>query len=106
MIASSDLQEMTYLPDRVVTFYRGLQIGEIESNALTSASIPIRSRISRRTRAAFSRFALNTLVSADISCSLSTRPRLQNQKVKLAIGIGNAGGDRSACADWAACAGC
>jgi ribose transport system ATP-binding protein len=39
VIASTDLQEMTYLPDRVVTFYRGLQIGEIESNALTSAAI-------------------------------------------------------------------
>lgn len=39
VIASTDIQEITNLPDRVVTFYRGLQIGEIALDQMTAASI-------------------------------------------------------------------
>ena len=39
VVASTDIQEITNLPDRVVTFYRGLQIGEIDLDSLTSAGV-------------------------------------------------------------------
>ena len=37
IFASTDIQEITYLPDRVITFYQGLMIGEFsESNIQTT----------------------------------------------------------------------
>ena len=39
VIASTDIQEMTNLPDRVVTFYRGIQISEIKLEAMSAAAI-------------------------------------------------------------------
>lgn len=39
VVASTDIQEITNLPDRVVTFYRGIQIGEIGLENLTAANI-------------------------------------------------------------------
>ena len=35
VIASTDLQEITYLPDRVLTFYKGLQIRELEASEIS-----------------------------------------------------------------------
>ncbi len=39
VIASTDVQEITNLPDRVVSFYRGLLIDEIHLDGMTSARI-------------------------------------------------------------------
>ena len=39
VIASTDIQEITNLPDRVISFYRGLRIGEIAMEEMTSARI-------------------------------------------------------------------
>lgn len=39
VVASTDIQEITNLPDRIVSFYRGVQIGELSLGEMTSASI-------------------------------------------------------------------
>ena len=39
VVASTDIQEITNLPDRIVSFYRGVQIGELQLEDMTSASI-------------------------------------------------------------------
>ncbi len=39
VIASTDLQEITHLPDRILSFYYGLQIGELQLADMTSANI-------------------------------------------------------------------
>ena len=39
VFASTDIQEVTGLADRVITFYRGMQIGEIEGRDLSAAKI-------------------------------------------------------------------
>jgi ABC-type sugar transport system ATPase subunit len=39
VVASTDIQEITNLPDRIVSFYRGVQIGELALEEMTSASI-------------------------------------------------------------------
>ena len=39
VMASTDLQEIANLPDRVVTFYKGMMIGELEGGAVSSAAI-------------------------------------------------------------------
>ena len=39
IVASTDIQEITNLPDRIISFYRGIQIGEIPFDAMTSANI-------------------------------------------------------------------
>jgi ABC-type sugar transport system ATPase subunit len=39
VVASTDIQEISNLPDRVITFYRGMQIGEIELEDMTAAAI-------------------------------------------------------------------
>ena len=39
VVASTDIQEITNLPDRIVSFYRGVQIGELQLEEMTSASI-------------------------------------------------------------------
>jgi len=39
VFASTDMQEITYLPDRVITFYRGMQIGGFELAGITTAGI-------------------------------------------------------------------
>lgn len=39
VVASTDIQEISNLPDRVITFYRGMQIGEIGLADMTAASI-------------------------------------------------------------------
>lgn len=39
IVASTDIQEITNLPDRIVTFYRGIQIGEIDLESMTAAAI-------------------------------------------------------------------
>ncbi|MFK8035703.1 MAG: sugar ABC transporter ATP-binding protein [Hyphomicrobiales bacterium] len=39
VVASTDIQEISNLPDRVITFYRGMQIGEISLADMTAASI-------------------------------------------------------------------
>ena len=39
VIASTDLQEITYLPDRVLTFYKGLRISELEPNEISTERI-------------------------------------------------------------------
>ena len=39
IIASTDIQEITNLPDRVITVYRGIQIGELALKDMTAATI-------------------------------------------------------------------
>ncbi len=39
VIASTDIQEITNLPNRIVSFYRGLQIGQLQFDEMTSANI-------------------------------------------------------------------
>ena len=39
VVASTDIYEITNLPDRIVSFYRGIQIGEIALEDMTSATI-------------------------------------------------------------------
>jgi ABC-type sugar transport system ATPase subunit len=39
VVASTDLYEITNLPDRIISFYRGIQIGEIELADITSERI-------------------------------------------------------------------
>jgi ribose transport system ATP-binding protein len=39
VLASTDIQEITNLPDRVLTFYRGMLIGEIAQDQLSAATI-------------------------------------------------------------------
>ena len=39
VIASTDIQEITNLPNRIVSFYRGLQIGQLQLDEMTSANI-------------------------------------------------------------------
>ncbi len=39
VMASTDIQEITNLPDRIISFYRGVRIGEIPLEDMTSANI-------------------------------------------------------------------
>ncbi len=39
IFASTDMQEITYLPDRVITYYRGMQIGEFDLASISTAGI-------------------------------------------------------------------
>ncbi len=39
VVASTDIYEITNLPDRIVSFYRGIQVGEIALDDMTSARI-------------------------------------------------------------------
>ena len=39
VVASTDIQEITNLPDRIISFYRGVQIGELQLDDMTSANI-------------------------------------------------------------------
>ena len=39
VFASTDMQEITYLPDRVITFYRGMHIGGFDLSGMTTAGI-------------------------------------------------------------------
>ncbi len=39
VFASTDMQEITYLPDRVITFYRGMQIGGFDGSEITTPGI-------------------------------------------------------------------
>ncbi len=39
VFASTDMQEVTYLPDRVITFYRGMKIGGFELGEISTAGI-------------------------------------------------------------------
>ncbi|MFB0994437.1 MAG: sugar ABC transporter ATP-binding protein, partial [Paracoccaceae bacterium] len=39
VVASTDMQEISNFPDRVITFYRGMQIGEIELADISPATI-------------------------------------------------------------------
>ena len=39
VVASTDIQEITNLPDRVITFYRGMRIGEIGLNDISAPAI-------------------------------------------------------------------
>lgn len=39
VVASTDIQEITNLPDRIITFYRGLKIGELGFQELSAAAI-------------------------------------------------------------------
>ena len=39
VVASTDIQEITNLPDRVLSFYRGVQVGELQLDEMSSASI-------------------------------------------------------------------
>lgn len=39
VVASTDIQEMANLPDRIITFYRGMQIGEIGLEGMSAAPI-------------------------------------------------------------------
>lgn len=39
VVASTDIQEITNLPDRVITFYRGLKIGELGLQDISAAAI-------------------------------------------------------------------
>ncbi|MGI9498462.1 MAG: sugar ABC transporter ATP-binding protein [Geminicoccaceae bacterium] len=39
VVASTDIQEMTNLPDRIITFYRGMKIGDIGLEDMTAATI-------------------------------------------------------------------
>jgi ABC-type sugar transport system ATPase subunit len=39
VFASTDMQEVTYLPDRVITFYRGMKIGGFDLADITTAGV-------------------------------------------------------------------
>ncbi len=39
IVASTDIQEITHLPDRVITFYRGMQIGELDLDDMSASRI-------------------------------------------------------------------
>jgi ABC-type sugar transport system ATPase subunit len=39
VVASTDIQEITNLPDRIITFYRGVQIGELSGDDCNSKNI-------------------------------------------------------------------
>ncbi len=39
VFASTDMQEITYLPDRVITFYRGMKIGGFDLAEITTAGV-------------------------------------------------------------------
>ena len=39
VFASTDIQEITYLPDRVITFYQGLMIGEFSEKNIETTNI-------------------------------------------------------------------
>jgi ABC-type sugar transport system ATPase subunit len=39
VVASTDIQEITNLPDRIITVYRGIQIGEIALGDMSAATI-------------------------------------------------------------------
>ena len=39
VFASTDIQEVTYLPDRVITFYQGLMIGEFSEKNIETTDI-------------------------------------------------------------------
>ena len=39
VVASTDIQEISNLPDRVLTYYRGMHIGEIGLDKMTAANI-------------------------------------------------------------------
>ncbi len=39
VVASTDIQEITNLPDRIISFYRGVQVGELSLEQMTSANI-------------------------------------------------------------------
>lgn len=39
VFASTDIQEITGLSDRIITFYRGMQIGEIPLNGISAATV-------------------------------------------------------------------
>ena len=39
MVASTDMLEISNLPDRLLTFYRGMQIGEFSSDQMTMPGI-------------------------------------------------------------------
>ncbi len=39
VVASTDIQEIANLPDRIITFYRGMQIGEIGLEQMSAAAI-------------------------------------------------------------------
>jgi ABC-type sugar transport system ATPase subunit len=39
VVASTDIQEITNLPDRIISFYRGVQVGELALEKMTSANI-------------------------------------------------------------------
>jgi len=39
VFASTDMQEITYLPDRVITFYRGMMIGGFDLAGITTAGV-------------------------------------------------------------------
>ncbi|MDE0520762.1 MAG: sugar ABC transporter ATP-binding protein [Boseongicola sp.] len=39
VVASTDIQEITNLPDRVLSFYRGVEVGELHLDEMTSANI-------------------------------------------------------------------
>ena len=39
VFASTDIQEVTYLPDRVITFYQGLMIGEFSEKNIETTNI-------------------------------------------------------------------
>ena len=39
VVASTDIQEITNLPDRVLSYYRGVQVGELHLDEMTSANI-------------------------------------------------------------------
>ena len=39
VVASTDIQEITNLPDRIISFYRGVRIGDLQLDEMTSANI-------------------------------------------------------------------
>ncbi|MYK31791.1 MAG: sugar ABC transporter ATP-binding protein [Boseongicola sp. SB0670_bin_30] len=39
VVASTDIQEITNLPDRILSFYRGVQVGELQLDEMSSANI-------------------------------------------------------------------
>lgn len=39
VVASTDIQEISNLPDRIITYYRGMQIGEIGLEDMTAANV-------------------------------------------------------------------
>ena len=39
VFTSTDMQEVTYLPDRIITFYRGMKIGGFDLAGITTAGI-------------------------------------------------------------------